>query len=107
MATKVYGASDDLVEFDGDVSGEVGHYEDADDGNAKGVLIAFSDGSIMQARYGKAKLAVWQITALSRGPLFDRIDECHDEDADPHSDVAHFKDGIKWAYAAKDWERVQ
>lgn len=48
MSTKIYGASDDLIEFEGDV----------------------------------------------------RIDQCVDEDADMYSDVAHFKDGLKWAYAA-------
>jgi hypothetical protein len=50
---------------------------------------------------------VWAITLVRRGELFDRIDACDDEDADPHSDVAHFKNGIKWVYVAKEWERMR
>ena len=37
-----------------------------------------------------------------QGELFQRIDACLDEDADPYSDVAHFADGLKWAYAATE-----
>ncbi len=35
------------------------------------------------------------------------VESCEDEDADPHSDVAHFYDGLRWAYAATEWERVK
>jgi hypothetical protein len=107
MATKVYGQSDDLVEFDGDISGEVGHYDSRDDEESEGALIAFSDGTWLQVHYGKAKQAIWQVTLVHKGTLFRRIDECFDEDGDPYSDVAHFADGLKWAYAARKWERVK
>jgi hypothetical protein len=107
MATKVYGQSDDLIEFDGDVHGEVGHYDSREGDEAEGTLVAFSDGTLLQVRYGKAKQAIWQVTAIHKGTLFQRIDECHDEDAKPYSDIAHFGDGLKWAYAAKEWERVK
>jgi hypothetical protein len=104
--TKVYGASDDLIEFDGDVGGEVGCYNtDADD--HPGVMVVFSDGTILIVKYGKAKMAIWQVTVFKRGELFDRIEECSDEDADPYSDVAFFRPGLKWAFAAKGWEKVE
>jgi len=45
--------------------------------------------------------------ACPPGDLFQRIDACSDENADPYSDVAHFADGLKWAYAATEWERVK
>ena len=54
MATKVYGASDDLIEFDGDVTGEVGHF--GTDDNERGDLIIFSDGTLLEIKYGKADL---------------------------------------------------
>lgn len=105
MSTRVYGASDDLIEFDGDVSGEVDYYSgDCED---EGCLLVFSDGTLLAAAYGKpGHGAVWGLRLVQRGTLFDRIDECFDEDAKPYSDVAHFRDGLKFAFAAKSWERV-
>jgi hypothetical protein len=104
MTTKVYGASDDLIEFEGDVYGEVGYY--ASEGSNP-ALVAFSDGTLLTVNYGKNELGVWEIKLLRKGELFQRIDTCDDEDADPHSDVAHFASGLKWAYAATDWQRVK
>ncbi len=105
MATKVYGASDDLIEFSGDINDEVGHYgtDDAEHGD----LIIFSDGTILEIKYVKIDLAIWGITLLKSGVLYERIEICMDEDADPYSDVAIFKDGLKWAYVAKTWELVK
>lgn len=104
--TRVYGASDDLIEFEGELTGEVGCY--GSDDHEVGVLVAFSDGTILAVRYGKPGCgAVWGITVLRRGDLFDRLDECVDEDANPYSDVAHFKAGKLQAWAATDAELVQ
>ena len=47
MATKIYGASDDLIEFAGDVTGEVGHF--GTDNNEHGDLIICSDGTLLEA----------------------------------------------------------
>lgn len=105
MATMVYGASDDLVEFDGDVSGEVGCYG-TDDEDSEGLLLMFSDGTVLKAKYCLRHPGVWGIDCMHAGSLFERVEPCDDSDADPNSDVAHFKDGLKWGYAAKDWERV-
>ncbi len=105
MATKVYGTSDDLIEFEGDVRGEVGCF--GTDRDEHGVLLVCSDGSVLEAKYGKGGQGIWEVKLLKPGNLFDRIDICTDADADPYSDVAHFKAGLKWAYAAKDWEVVR
>lgn len=102
MATKIYGTSDDLIEFEGDVYGETGHYDDD-----KGALLMCSDGTVLEVKYGKADAGIWEIKLLAQGTLFDRIDLCTDEEADPYSDIAHFKDGLKWCYVAKEWERVK
>lgn len=103
--TKVYGESDDLIEFDGDVSGEVSCFgtDDADNG----VLLIFSDGTLIEVKYGKASLAVWGIQLIAKGSLFISVEPCIDEHARPHSDVATFAPGLKWCNAAKDWERVR
>ena len=104
MGTRVYGASDDLIEFEGDVRGEVGKYADED---KPGVLLVCSDGTLLEVNYGKGGAGIWEVKLLQKGALFDRIDPCLDEEADPYSDVAHFRDGLKWAYAATEWERVK
>jgi hypothetical protein len=39
--------------------------------------------------------------------MFDRLDICTDEDADPYSDVLWFKPGPLKAWAAKGAERVR
>lgn len=105
MPTEIYGCSDDLVEFDGDVNGEVGFYG-SDEEDADGLLVICSDGTLLTVKYGKAKMAIWGITVVKRGELFDRIEECSDPDAKRYSDTAHFHDGLKWAYAADKWEKV-
>jgi len=91
--TKVYGASDDLIEFEGDVEGEVGHYSE------KPCTVTMSDGTQLSVLYGKPKPhdGVWWIRLKKAGPLFDRIDECFDDNAKPYSDVAWFKDGLTGA----------
>ena len=101
MATKIYGSSDDLIEFEGDVYGEVDHY--GTDESTRGDLIFCSDGSLLEIKYGKADMGIWGITVLSAGALFQKIETCMDEDAKIHSDIALFNDGLKWAYVAKEW----
>ena len=106
MSTKVYGASDDLIEFEGDVRGEVGAsfhrgYE------AEGDLVFFSDGTLLNVKYGKADMAVWRIIVITGGKLFQRVEPCYSENAIPWSDVALFADGLEWAYVATEWERVK
>lgn len=104
MGTRVYGSSDDLVEFDGDCYGEVGCY--GTDDKDQGVLIVMSDGTILEAKYGKFGEGLWEIKLHIKGTLFDKITQVTAEEEDG-SDVAYFKDGIKWAYAATDWELVK
>ena len=90
--TKVYGASDDLIEFEGDVYGEVNHYSD------QPVRVTMSDGTVLKVRYGKpGHGAVWSVALVMAGPLFKRIDECFDDEANPYSDVAYFLDGLTGA----------
>ncbi len=112
MATQVYGHSDDLIEFEGDLRGEVGCYG-TDDDDDLGVLVAFSDGTVLAIRYGKNNQAVWGITALRKGALFDRVDVCGDDDRSVeiqggrYSDTAWFKDGKLKAWSGKHCEAVR
>lgn len=103
--TEVYGASDDLIEFAGDFQGECGSFADAAV-SARGDFIIMSDGTILEIIYGKDGRAIWEIKLIERGALFERIDSCTDEDAARYSDTAYFREGIRWAYAAKEGERI-
>jgi hypothetical protein len=98
MSTRIYGSSDDLIEFEGDVDGEVGCY--GTDDAEQGVLVVCSDGTLLEVKYGKDGDAVWGIRVINRGDLFRRIEVCTDPEADPYSDQVIFFDGLKWAYAA-------
>lgn len=103
--TRIFGASDDLIEFEGDVDGESGAYSgDEENENA---LIVCSDGTVLVAKYGKGRLGIWAFTVMTAGALFAGISTCSDEDADPHSDVVSFQPGLKWAFVATAWERVK
>lgn len=101
--TKIYG-SGDIIEFEGEISGEVGYYSI---GKKHGVLVVCSDGTVLDVKYGKSDLGIWGITVLRKGALLVGVTTCDDEDADPYSDVATFRAGLTWARSAKDWEKVE
>ena len=105
MSTRIYGCSDDLIEFEGDFEGEVGCY--ATDESECGVLVVVSDGTLLEVKYGKNGEGIWEIKLIKKGASFLNIEQCDDEEADIYSDIANFSDGITWAYAAKEWEKVQ
>lgn len=105
MATKIYGCSDDLVEIVGDISDEIGCH--GTDDKERGVLLVGNDGTALEVKYGKGGMGIWKITLLKRGELFDRIEQCTDEDADPYSDVVYFKDGLKSLFAATEWQYIR
>lgn len=101
MSTKVYGCSDDLVEIEGDVTGEVPA--------SKGALLIFSDDTLLELKYGKDNKAIWGIDLLQAGSLFAGLTICLDEESDLYSDEALFEDGLEYAYSltrSGDWEEV-
>jgi hypothetical protein len=105
VATKIYGYSNDNVEVEGGpAAGDYWCY-DTDD-SEHGVLLTCSDGTVLEAKYGKGQMGIWGVTLIRKGDMFDRIDQCEDEDAKIHSDVAHFTGELKWVMAASDWEKV-
>lgn len=96
MKTKIYGASDYLIEVDGELSEEFNHY-------GKGLVkITCSDGTVAAIRYDWN----WHITVKEKGDLFDKIvngnpaeDPHTDEDCkicSPYSDVLVMKEGLEW-----------
>lgn len=100
MTTKVYGASDDCIEFEGDVYGEVTCF--GTDDRDRGVLIVFSDGTVLEAKFGK----FWGMALIRSGDLSPTVVACTGEEPGPRTDVVLFEDGLKWAYAATEWDQV-
>ena len=101
---KVYGRSDDLIEFfkdNGGCFGEVSAYN-----VEEGVMVTFDDGTIAVFKCGKADMAIWQAIILKKGQLFDRVEICDDEEAEIYSDVLYLKEGVKKAWSSREWESV-
>ena len=94
MTTKFYGQSDDLLYAEGDFDEEFGV---AFCPTQRALLV--SDGTVLEYSYPKTKgLGVWGFKVLHAGPLFDRIEECDNENAEIYSDIVYFKDGVNNAY---------
>jgi len=103
--TKVYGCSDDLIEICGEINAEHGCSGTAD--KEQGVLVVFSDGTLLEVKYAKDSKDIWGIRVVERGTLFEKLDICTDEDAEIYSDIAYFNQGLKWAYCASEWARAK
>ena len=88
--TKVYGASDDLVEIEGSAykEDEIGCYE-------HDVRIRFLDGTVIRVGYPKDGLAVWWIEVEKQGTAEQKLTICEDEDAWIYSDVFEIDSEIK------------
>ena len=88
--TKVYGASDDLVEIEGSTykEDEIWCYE-------HDVRIRFIDGTVIRVGYPKDGLAVWWIEVEKQGTAEQKLTICEDEDARIYSDVFEIDSEIK------------
>jgi hypothetical protein len=102
--TTIHGNSDDLVSCYGDISDEYGCFG-TDDRN-QGIILSCSDGTVLEAKYGKLGLGIWEIKCHREGSLFEKIETCNDDEAKIYSDQAHFKAGLKWIIAADEWSTM-
>jgi hypothetical protein len=63
---RITGASDDLIEIEGDLSEEFGHYSGGRDRDKdEGALLAFSDGHVLRVRYDED--GIWRVTVIAKG----------------------------------------
>lgn len=95
---KIYGASDDLIEVEGDISAE---FTAAEGSN----VLGFSDGTLLQIQYGAGGNAFWRITPLIYGGAKYSKTEATDED-DNYSDVVTLNGDIRWITCGDDWART-
>jgi len=95
---KIYGASDDLIEIEGDIREEFNPSADEPS------LLAFSDGTLLQILYGMGHEGFWRITPLVYGSAKYRKTEATDEDEN-YSDVVTLEGDIKWVVCGDQWAR--
>lgn len=89
--TVVTGASDDLIEIDGDLC------EEFDSFDCKDGAMAFSDGTVLGVKYDDDK--IWRFTIKYKGSCFDhKVEGSVTEDT---NDVVYFKEGLSWAVFAE------
>lgn len=103
MAITVYGASDDLIEVDGDISEEF-PYQERGYGQASGDLLAFSDGTVLRIEFTRS--GVWRIRPVVRGSADLDIVQAPENDEDNYSDRATLS-GAVWVVQGIDYATVK
>ena len=89
MSIDVTGASDDLIEIDGDISEEISAY-DADE---KMYYIGFSDGTLLSVKYDDD--GIWRINVKQKGEA--QVTKTPAEERDDDSDEVNLSGvEIKW-----------
>jgi len=100
MTVSVYGASDDLIEVDGDIREEFGWYPSDDD---KPALLAFSDGTVLRIVFGEA--GIWRITPAARGTATLTVEQAAEDD-DSGTDKATLDGDVRWVVLGTDLARA-
>lgn len=90
----IYGASDDLIEIEGDLNEEFNPSYDGD-----GMLLAFGDGTVLDVRYDDG--GIWRITQRIAGSATFEKDENPASDEERYSDRVTLTGDLRWALAAE------
>ena len=91
MKVKVYGASDDLIELDGDLREELNPHRHADDDFA---YLAFGDGTVLSVTY--AKDGCWRVKRVCVGAAHYEKKEAEGADTDSYSDIVTLDGDLKY-----------
>ena len=89
---KVTGASDDLIEIEGEISEQFARY------GSDGDYLAFSDGTVLKAYYDED--GIWRFTVIFKGSLFK--EKVEGSVSDDTNDVVTFYAGLVWCVCGKD-----
>lgn len=103
MKTRIYGASDDLIEIDGIVTDEINSYSE------RKISISASDGTTGTIVYGKE--GNWEIDVKNKGDKFvslikavgddSKHTDSNAEGCSSYSDVLVLDEGIEWIKVGK------
>lgn len=84
---KIYGSSDDLIEVEGNVNEEFGHYSD------EPAMLGCSDGTLIRVRHDEE--GIWRLTIIRSGK-----DTTYDlrlgQDDRQHTDVLTLHADVNW-----------
>lgn len=94
----IYGASDDLIEIEGDLREEFSSYEN------EITHLGFSDGTVLSVHYGDD--GFWRMNRLSVGSAEFEKTEGQNEDSD-YSDRVTLRGDIRWVIAGKEFTKVK
>lgn len=86
METKIYGASDDLIEIEGAISDEINCYN-----HKRPIKMTFSDGTVATIFYNDN--GIWVIFIKNKGDLFEKIIKNIEPE---YSDILVMNEGIEW-----------
>ena len=93
MSVVIYGASDDLIEIDGDIREEF----DIDRG---GPLLAFSDGTVVRIEW--TRVGIWRIQPMVFGAGELTIVPAPVDDDENRTDRASLSGDIRWVLRGND-----
>lgn len=86
----ITGASDDLIEIDGDIREEFSYFPNVDDDDGR--MLAFSDGTLLRVVYDTD--GIWRLTPICRGTAeMMKVEGVADEDT---NDVVTLIGEISW-----------
>lgn len=91
--TTITGASDDLIELDGQIREEFSHY--ARDDDDQGCLLAFSDGTLLSIKYD----GVWRIARMAKGSC--EYAHAPGSEVDDTNDVVTLIGDLRWCVFAE------
>lgn len=89
MSVTIYGASDDLIEVEGDIREEF----NPPYGVEEEVFLAFSNGTVLRIKYTNA--GVWRIAPVIFGGEL-KIEQAPEDNEDNYSDRAFIGSPILW-----------
>lgn len=96
MSVLIYGASDDLIELEGDLYEEFYANTDSDNKN----YIAFSTGAVVTIEYDDD--GIWKIRLINKGDGVD-ISQCPPEQDEIYTDTAEIFGQVKWAVCGTEY----
>lgn len=93
--TMVTGASDDLIEIQGEL------YEEFDGYDCEKGIMAFSDGTLLSVKYDDD--GIWRFGIIFKGSLFkEKIEGEIEKDT---NDKVYFKQGLKWCIFSNEVQK--
>lgn len=95
MSVTVYGASDDLIEVDGDV------YDEFPWNDSEPAYLGFSTGVVLRVTFGN----VWRIAPVAGADLV-QVAQCPEDDEDNYSDKATVEGDVAWVVCGSAWAGV-